>query len=250
LLRKLGIPKGAKWVCLIVRDNAYMKAKFPQNDWSYHDYRDANLEDYMYAAQNLIVEGYYVVRMGEVVAEQLPIKHTKLIDYPPQRTEFGDLYLGANCEFCIGTPCGFMMIPQVFQRPLCMTDFAPIEYFTTFVEGLIIWKHHIRDDKEMTIREIAESGAGLAGFTPQFAQIGITLKNNTPEEIKEVAMEMCERFKNNGHQAEYDEEDSQGAFWNSFPRSIVNGKPLHGKIKVRIGRAYLEAYNAGVSGHS
>ena len=35
-----------------------------------------------------------------------------------KRTEFMDIYLGANCEFCISTMCGFDAIPYIFRKPI------------------------------------------------------------------------------------------------------------------------------------
>ena len=239
LLRYLGIPEGAKWVCLIVRDNAYLKMKAPGLDFSYHDYRDADVSEYIPAAVELARRGYYVIRMGEIIAKPFNVKHTKIIDYPFKRKglmgEFGDLYLGAKCAFCLGTPTGFMAIPQAFNRPLGITDFVPIEYAPTWCQGLMIWKHHLKDGKKMTVREIVDSGMGLMTFGGEFEKAGITLENNTPQEIFELAMEMADRDQG------ISIEQPQTGFWGAFPNSVVNGKPLHGKMVLRIGREFLKA---------
>jgi len=34
-------------VCLIVRDSQYLKKTFPSQDFSYHDYRDCDIDNYM-----------------------------------------------------------------------------------------------------------------------------------------------------------------------------------------------------------
>ena len=39
----MGIPKGAKWVCLIVRDAAYLRDK---GNFAYHDFRDSDINAY------------------------------------------------------------------------------------------------------------------------------------------------------------------------------------------------------------
>ncbi len=33
-------------------------------EWSYHDYRNSNIKNYFFAAENLARRGYYVLRMG------------------------------------------------------------------------------------------------------------------------------------------------------------------------------------------
>ena len=238
ILRQLGIPEGAKWVCLIVRDSSYLKQKYPMLDFSYHDYRDADIGAYAQSVLGLVSRGYYVVRMGEIVQKPLLIKHPKFIDYAGSKhqSNFADLYIGANCTFCYGTPTGFMTIPQVFGRPLAMTDFVPIEHFTTSVDGLLIWKHHIKDGKELDIRGIFDSGISLSTFGAQYEIAGVKLQNNTPKEIYDVVMEMADRM-------EFKRDCSdQSDFWQKFPTSMQNGKPMHGRIDVRIGREYLNAY--------
>lgn len=236
LLRELGIPEDAQWVCLIVRDAAYLQAKAPQLDFSYHDYRDSDISTYALAAAELARLGYYVIRMGEIVAKPLLIKHTKIIDYAAsgKRTEFGDLYLGAKCAFCLGTSTGFMAIPQVFNRPVGIVNYVPIEYTPTWQEGLVIWKHHVKDGKRLAVREIVQAGVSAATFGQEFERAGVKLEDNTLAEIAELAKEMAEQDRNR-----YYVQD-QHAFWSDFPRSMVNGKPLHGKIVIRVGREYFE----------
>lgn len=258
LLRNLGMPEGAKWVCLIVRDSGYLRTKYPNANFSYHDYRDADIIDYSSTALALVERGYYVLRMGEIVNAPMMVKHSKVIDYAGTKYQsaFADLYLGAHCAFCLGTPTGFMMIPQAFGRPLAMTDFVPIEYFTTSVDGLIIWKHHMKDERELTIPEIMEAKVSMALASGWFQQAGVTLKNNTPQEIHDVAMEMMDEVEDGKYgkwptqvsgyaglePADVMNWNLQQKFWDAFPLSFANGQPLHGQIKVRIGREYLKAY--------
>lgn len=228
-LRKLGIPKGAKWVCLIVRDSAYLP------ELGYHAYRDSDINDYGPAAVSLAKQGYYVLRMGAKVNKPWPKFHSKVIDYASNhRSEFMDIYLGANCEFCISTGCGFDAIPYIFRRPIVYVNFAPLEYLFTFRPSLAIWKHHYRNGKRMTVKEIADSGAGRFMMKEEFEEAGITLKDNTPEEIKEVVMEMASGLSTT----------PQDQFWADFPRSLsMVGKPLHGEIRMRIGQKFLERYD-------
>ena len=236
LLRSLDIPEGAKWVCLIVRDSAYLKAKAPRLDFSYHDYRDADCSNYVPAAIELARRGYYVIRMGHIIAKPFFVKHTKIIDYPFKRTEFGDLYLGAKCAFCLGTSTGFMAIPQFFNRPLAVTDYVPLEYAPTWSEGLVIWKHYLKNGNRMSVKEIAASGGGVSTFGPAFEQAGIKLEDNTSQEILDLAMEAADRDQG------IRDEDSQDDFWKAFPFSVVNGQPLHGKVRIRVGRNYLKEW--------
>ncbi len=65
LLKQLGISVNQPFVCLLMRDAGYLKKHMPENDWSYHEYRNVNIENYYEAAEFLAEKGYYVVRMGK-----------------------------------------------------------------------------------------------------------------------------------------------------------------------------------------
>ena len=235
-LRAMGIPKGAKWVCLIVRDPAYL----PQ--LAYHRYRDSDIDTYVQAALALADRGYYVVRMGIKVAKPLKVNNPRVIDYATNgmHSDFRSIYLGANCAFALSNSCGIDAIPVIFRRPICYVNYAPVEYLQTYHKNsLAIWKHHEKDGKRMTFAEIIASGAGHFMAAEQFEEAGITLVDNTPAEITEVAMEMATRLEHN-----MDDTAHQAHFWDAYPRSnsTYNDRPLHGKINMRIGREFLRGY--------
>ena len=68
-LEKLGMQELDRFVCLIVRDAHYLNVRYPitSGGWDYHNYRDSDLNCYEEAAQYLVSEGYWVVRMGKYV---------------------------------------------------------------------------------------------------------------------------------------------------------------------------------------
>ena len=53
ILREFGIPESAKFVCLIVRDSAYLDRYKDQTlkDFSYHNYRDYDIDNFLLAAE-------------------------------------------------------------------------------------------------------------------------------------------------------------------------------------------------------
>ena len=90
---------------LYVRDGAYQLQKFKarERDWSYHDFRHTDINNFLLAAEELTKKGYYVFRMGVVVEKKFQTKNPKIIDYANStlRSDFMDVYLGAKCSFCI-----------------------------------------------------------------------------------------------------------------------------------------------------
>lgn len=235
-LRMLGIPEGAKWVCIINRDPMFLRATEPGQDYSYHDFRNSSIQNYREAAVALIDRGYYVIRMGRFVEEPMKLQAPKFLDYAihPIRCDFLDVYLGAKCEFTISNGCGFDGIPMIFRRPICFVNETPFEYLSTWMpNSLAIWKHHVKDGKRMTPAEIVASGAGLFHHSQQYKNAGITLQENTAAEIIDAALEMLALPQ------------EPQKFWDSYPRSKSphNGLPLHGAIRLRIGSKFLADYS-------
>uniref|UniRef100_UPI0040472DF9 TIGR04372 family glycosyltransferase n=1 Tax=Algoriphagus sp. TaxID=1872435 RepID=UPI0040472DF9 len=80
-LASMGITPEDQFICLIVRDNAYLNKHQPDGDWSYHDYRDCNIQNYVIASEALADCGYFVIRMGVFANEPIKTKNKKIIDY-------------------------------------------------------------------------------------------------------------------------------------------------------------------------
>lgn len=244
-LLKMGIPAGSRFVCLIVRDGAYLKHQFKGWDFNYHDYRDSDIKNYKLMAKSLADRGFYVIRMGAVVRSPMEVNDERIIDYATNgmRTDFMDIYLGAKCSFCISVGTGFDAIPLIFRRPIAYVNMVPIGYLFTFSNKFIaICKHYIDLDRgcEMTFKEIIASGAAYFLNSSEFKRKNIGLSENTPEEIHDLAMEMADRL--DGYWCpQVVDEHLQSKFWEIFPLYAKDekGVPLHGKIFSRYGAAFL-----------
>jgi len=211
-LRRLGIEDNAKFIILHVRDEAYLR------DPSRSD-RNANIFDYLLVAEALAQRGYYVVRAGATALEKMPTNNPKIIDYAFSRfrTEFMDLYLGANCFMSVGTGAGISIVPYVFNRRNVYTDHNRFGY-TNHFRGmdLVILKglRQRNNGKILTQSEIWDSGAAF-GHQQWFDDHDIEVISNTPEEIRDVVLEMVDRLEgkndNLGVADEY-----QLRFWSIF----------------------------------
>ena len=124
MLNRFGLKDDDKFVCLAVRDDAYQLRKVPSRfrDWSYHDYRNHDINNFVLAAEELARRGFYVFRMGVVVNKPLKSNNPKIIDYANSnfRSDFMDVYLGAKCSFCISTGSGFDFVPYIFRKPIVL----------------------------------------------------------------------------------------------------------------------------------
>lgn len=243
-LREMGLPAGAKFVCLIVRDSSYLDSHFA-NDWSYHNFRDSDIQNYVLAAEELAERGYFVIRMGAKVRGAINSAHPRVIDYAVNgmRSDFMDIYLGAKCAFCISTGTGWDAVPEMFRRPIVYVNMVPLGSLHTFREEFLsIAKRHVlhTSKKTLTLREIFSLGVGLCQSASDYEAIGVNLYENTPEEIRDVAIEMDERLSGTW-QAHPDDELLQKQFWEIFPADSLKEAdyPYHGEIRARFGAAFL-----------
>lgn len=249
-LRALGIPTGASFVCLSVRDGSYLKESIPWKSWDYHNYRDCNIQNFILAALELAKRGYYVIRMGAVVEEAMKVSHPMIIDYAANgmRSDFMDIYLGARCAFCVSTVNGFDAVPNIFRRPIVYVDNVPLGVISTSGSKNLVTtrKHWLRGaSRFMTFQEIFESGASHFYYSKKFKDMGIDLLESTPEEIAAAVVEMDSRLKGTW-QTTAEDEALQRRFWEIFPNPLAeyNSRPLHGEIRSRIGADFLRKNKA------
>jgi putative glycosyltransferase (TIGR04372 family) len=245
-LRAMGITEGAKFVCLNVRDSAYLDSHLSYNDWNYHNFRDCDVQNFVLAAEELAERGYFVIRMGAKVLAAMNSAHPKVVDYATNgmRSDFMDIYLGAKCAFCISSGGGFDSIPIIFRRPVVYVNMSPVGLLYTFSDKfLAILKHFLDADsnRELSLSEICTHDIGFISNTSDFESKGVVPIENTPEEIRDVAIELDERLAGTW-QAHPEDDALQQRFWEIFPTDAVNvfnGKPLHGKIRASFGAAFL-----------
>jgi putative glycosyltransferase (TIGR04372 family) len=225
------------------RDSAHLNTRWP-GFWDYHNYRDLDIQNYVLAAEKLADDGYFVIRMGADVQQVMNSSHSRVIDYAANgmRSEFMDIYLGAKCDFCISGSSGFNAVPLIFRRPIAITNDAPFGYQWTSSEKFIgITRHHYsaQEERELTLKEIFSGGSGFYLHGDEYESQSIQLIENTPEEIRDIAVEMASRLRGTW-EAQKGDEELQRKFWEIYPADTrKNGKPLHGEIRSRIGAAFL-----------
>ena len=248
ILTEFGVPEKAKFVCLNVRDSAYLdrQKEYSPTDWSYHNYRNADINRYVLAAEELARRGYYVFRMGAKIKKPLISSNKKIIDYATsgKRSEFMDIYLGAKCRFCLSTGSGWDEIPSTFRKPIAYTNIVPIGMMITHdKKSLIIIKHHkhVKYKKRLTISKIFSLNVAISLTSGEYEKNEIELNENSPEEIRDLVIEMDDRLNGNWNK---NKEDLllQEKFWMILKKNIKRlniNVPMHGEIKARIGAKYL-----------
>jgi putative glycosyltransferase (TIGR04372 family) len=244
-LAKMGLPPDVEFICFHARDSAYLKSSAPKWDYSYHNYRDCDVHNYLLAVQRLSMRGIYAFRMGAVVKDKLRESDPKIIDYANQgRTDFLDIYLSAHCRFFLGCGSGIDSVATVFRRPVAYANFVPLLFAPSWgPKDLLIPKKMwlTRENRFMSFRETLESGVGKLTSTQDYLERGIRVVENSAEEIADLAVEMDERLKGTWKTTKEDEV-LQNRFWSFFKNSEYHGEILShvGAVFLRQNRALLD----------
>jgi len=190
-------PSG-KFVCLIVRDAAYLSAR-SDKDWSYQNFRDSKIDSFLNASETLAEMGYTVFRMGAVVKEPLESSHPNIIDYATNgmRTEFLDIYLGAHCTFCVSNSNGFDAVPRIFKRPTLVVD-ALMLFDPCYGLNSVHYPKKMGNsaiNKELSLLEIINRGVAYSHRSTTFKDAGVEIRDLSSEELVEAVTEMAQRVE-------------------------------------------------------
>jgi len=251
LLESLGVGS-APYVCVIVRDETYYQKALPNQDLSYHSFRNCDIDTYVDGLEALADQGLHVLRMGAIVGKPLRSSHPRLIDYANSnlRSAFGDVYLGANCKFCISDGLGFYAIPAAFRRPNAYVNYSPFHmFYSSRSSDLGVSKvfADVRTGRVLPMRELANYDISNLTRTERLESAGLCVVDNTSQEIKELLLEMNARLDGTWVSDPIDEE-LQRSFWSRFLEAIgPDGRALHGEIRARFGADYLRAHREWIA---
>jgi len=196
LLKSMGVDNW--FVCIHSRDPAYLKKKGKRN-FSHHNYRDCNIKNYIMASQYIAKQKGYAIRMGNMVEKKLPKFRTKrIIDYATRfRSEFGDIYVPANCKFFLGNTAGIIVVSKIFQKPSAIANQVPLIHPPLRKGDLFVPKKvwHKKEKRVLTFKEIIDIElSGGKTLQEKYEKAGVKLIENTPEEILDLAVEMNKRI--------------------------------------------------------
>lgn len=200
VLDSLGFSSNDTFVCFCARDKAYLDQNHSwrtRQEWSYHDYRNNDINKYMDGARFLADSGITAIRMGSVVEDDLDETYPGIIDYSKyHRSDFSDVYLTAHCKFFLGDTGGLFGIPTIFGVPFAAVNLTPLRIVPRTPLDIFIPKkyRYISTQKIITFKELIKLGAHDWGRTDKYIDAGIEVIENTSEEILDLVMEMNARI--------------------------------------------------------
>jgi putative glycosyltransferase (TIGR04372 family) len=231
-LQDLGVPRDAWFVCLHARESGYLP------NLHHNSFRDVDVDTYMEAAAAIVQRGGWVIRMGDSTMKPLT-PMAQVIDYVHSgaRSDSMDVFCFAQCKFFLGSASGALDVSYVFGVPLAIANYAPMGIGTPTRKDVWIPKQYwsIHSEQYLSFNQIFESPLSLASITEKFDAANITLVGNTPEDIKDLAVEMMDRLDSANHYTTEDD-NLQKRF-----KTLMEANPGYA-TGGRVGREFLRRY--------
>lgn len=246
-LYKRGWKEGEPFVCLLVRDSAYLSqhslySNGDNNYWDYHDYRDSDIEAYVESVQILVDKGYWVIRMGKIMHKPLPFNHSRVVDYPfvEDQDDLIDIWLSARCFFFISTGSGIDLIASIYKRPVVFVNCNPLSNIHSYSNIVHISKNLIWRDTGHSLT-ISEHWHHAYTQTDLYDEAGIMIKDNSSTEIASAVLECEARLEGVWVESE-DNMKRQTLFW-KIMREMPGFYKYHNYInpESRVGCAWLQS---------
>ena len=191
-LRALGMPDSGWFACLHVREGGFKRA---QGHNAIDRSLNAEVAAYLPAIRAITERGGWVVRIGDSSMQPLPTM-PRLIDYAhsEMKSEWMDVFLLGACRLYVGTSSGPAYVPPLFGVPCVLTNWAPTGQRPFNARDIYTPKLYKAGSppKELSLAEIMAPPVGHALRYAHADEIGLTQEPNTPEEIREVVIEMLD----------------------------------------------------------
>ena len=193
-LRELGLPKGAWFVCVHVREPGFSPV-----DEELHSHRNASIENIIPAIQEITSRGGWVIRVGDSTMTPI-IKMPMMIDYAhhPMKSPRMDIILCAKTKFFLGNTSGIAIVSSVFGVSCALANMIPVSALSVGFQDItmhkLLWSKAL--DRYLTFPEIMVSPVANFVYPSQYRDSGILLEENSAEDIKMLANEMFELLVN------------------------------------------------------
>ena len=194
-LLRLGIPEGKLFVCLYVRDAAFVKKYSTRMIFKHYT---ADIRTYRKAIKTISDKGFYVIRMGDPSAVSIS-DDGHFIDYvhTSHYSKLLDLYLYRHCTVMVCSGGGPRFASIFYSRDTIVTNWAHIHLcgYCIGKNDVFITKHvySIHQDRFLCLREQLELIDTVTDNWGFFDPNEFILVDNDEDEINQVIVEWYDR---------------------------------------------------------
>ena len=212
-LRKLGIGEDDWFVTLHVRTDHFIQKIIKETDdpgdEGHNDYRNADINTYDLAVEYIVNQGGWVIRIGD--SDMSPFWFNgykgKVIDYATRCNQLPwmDIFLMAAPRFMLCTTSGPWLVAQAFGVPVCQTNIAPFSERPFSGRDLFIPKLFTRENEPIPFKEALSPPLRCHYNGYSFPKLGLSVRDNTSEEILDLVKEMGSAIPPTSLQATYND---------------------------------------------
>lgn len=244
-LEQFGIPRGAPFVVMVARDRGYLLSREPHRDFSYHDYRNADINTFSSAAMLLVERGYFVIRIGQNVETRFEVQHPMVVDYSHSgiQSEFLDIFLVSECDFMVSTQTGIDSVAHfVFRKPTLMVNVAPVGVVLSSRSRCMAIFKRFRDmdsGEELSLRGLGERNLIMEAKSDDFLRARVAVVENTSDEIRDAVEDFMMMLRAIAD----DRSSSQQSQFVEGLRAAMGERygEYHGVFRVQIGHRFLSS---------
>jgi len=193
MLRKLGLPDQAWFVCVHAREGGYSPI-----DETLHSHRNSHIENTIPAMREIIRRGGWVIRIGDSTMRHLP-EMEKVIDYAhhPEKSDRLDIVLCAKARFLLGNTSGIALVSSAFGIPCALTNMIPLGvlWFNAFDISIPKLVRYQSSNKILTIEDVLGSEIATYQYASQYKAGGLVVEENSAEDIRCLTIEMLDQLE-------------------------------------------------------
>ncbi len=245
-LIKMGVRKNQKIICIAIRDGLYLKKKYPNSKFDYHDHRNEDIKNFISSIKYLIKKKYFVIRMGSLTRNKINYKNKNFLDYSKSkyRSDFMDLFISSKCDLFISNNTGVDAFGILFRKPILHIGSIPIGAISTYsnkIFNTLLNHYSLTLKRNLNFSEIFENNLHLSWTKNFFDKKKIRLIKFKPSEILDYVKEVVAILdkKNFLYQNKYEKKFKKLYLKNlkKFPETRF----YHGKIKSHFLYTFLKS---------
>jgi putative glycosyltransferase (TIGR04372 family) len=203
MLAALGLPSGAWFACVHVRESG-----FSPDDEATHAHRNGTAAAVIPAMEEVVRRGGWCLRMGDATTGALPVL-PGVVDYAHHalRSARLDVVLCAKARLFLGNSSGLALVSSVFGRPSMLANMVPLSALGALPEDLAIPKLYwsMRERRLLRFSEVFGTPAANYRYADQYKRAGIELHENTAEGIRDAVIELMDRLDGRAGLSEEDQ---------------------------------------------
>jgi putative glycosyltransferase (TIGR04372 family) len=197
LRREMGLGEHDWFVCLHVREPGFHEDQVGL----YQTVRNADIETYHLAVEEVLKRGGQVIRMGD--RSMRPMRCSGVFDYAHSdvKSDWMDVFLCAACRFLIGSASGLAHVPPLFGVSCALTNWITLGVRSSYGADRLIPKllKEKASGRLLSFREMMEPPLNHIQYGAYYQKMGLEVCDNEPEEIRDFVSEF---FDEAGHVAD------------------------------------------------